>query len=1059
MIFALFSSLLGCGSGIHSSLTLLPSTVTVKLDTPNQLHLMFTQGFEPVEDVTSSATWETSSENVSITHGLVTCQQAGKFQVVGIFGTLYASAAVACVASPATTTPPTTTTTPPATTPPPPPSSSTPSVVVVGIRITNPQAVVRSETPYTFSATADYSDGSSADVSSIVTWTGTSSVVYIASTGTAYCNTAGNASISAQLGAQTVKAFFTCILKQVTPTPGFAEHAEQFDGPFSSWMNVQTVFGAKGDGVTDDTQALQNALNSLAGQPAVLWIPKGTYIITAPLRMPITQGFSIVGEDPLTTLIKWHGPVGGTMLDIEGCKWFRVARLSWDGMNLASVAIRIASTLTNGENYPTYDDVEDQQISRVGIGLEIGFAGETSVQRVHFDHNSVAGIDLENWNALNFNVVDSLFTDCTVGVTNMGEAGAFNVSNSVFVRSQTADMMMGNTGPFSERQNISFDSQAFFVAAGIGASANVLLQANTIITPTADPIQIANPGPIMLIDNHFVDLNPSLNIFAADGYNPVGVFSMGNEFTVATPFAGNLGKVVSLDEAPYSSDSPAAFNIPSQVYVPPPSNSQVFEIPVGSSSDSIQQIVNEAVAVQAGAVVHFPAGTFQISRTIEIPDSQDLAVVGDGPLTVLAGSTSLTGPIVHITGTHVRMENLQIGVGTGPNVQPALEIDVDDQPSTSIHCDQCKTFGAAAAVQTNGLDNASVDFRITEMNASLSGLGALIVGGRARQAGYQTLGRVDAFMTSSDAYEVTDGGHFVIEDGWHDTGQGPVQFSLIGSGAVTHEGGTIYTDSASDMTTKQYDGRISLLGIATDSTFVIDSASDAEVMTAGTVQVSNTPIVVSDSSTAQIGQLANFSVLNNGTPTPFADELSSPAWTEHMFSQARTDYVVPRIPLATVATSITLHRVLVGAGNAGLLIAPTRSVAISGAYSITSTAANGAGGQRVSSCSSGSIPMSGAWTLQGNGDGFYGLQSDGNLFLSNRANISGPINGIGLSTIMSDAGQRWIVRPTGDGFFNIINRASGEVLTSDPAGCASLSPANGETTQEWAVNFLGAPAN
>ena len=80
--------------------------------------------------------------------------------------------------------------------------------------------------------------------------------------------------------------------------------------------------------------------------------------------------------------------------------------------------MRIASSLENGQAYPTYDDIEDQQISQVAKGIAIGFAGETTVQRVHFDHNTVAGISLENWNALNFNVIDSLFTDCNVGVTN-----------------------------------------------------------------------------------------------------------------------------------------------------------------------------------------------------------------------------------------------------------------------------------------------------------------------------------------------------------------------------------------------------------------------------------------------------------------------------------------------------------------------------------------------------------------------------------------------------------------------------------------------------------------
>jgi hypothetical protein len=101
--------------------------------------------------------------------------------------------------------------------------------------------------------------------------------------------------------------------------------------------------------------------------------------------------------------------------------------------------------------------------------------------------------------------------------------------------------------------------------------------------------------------------------------------------------------------------------------------------------------------------------------------------------------------------------------------------------------------------------------------------------------------------------------------------------------------------------------------------------------------------------------------------------------------------------------------------------------------------------------------MSGKWSLQGEQDGFYGLKN-GNSFLSDRGAMSTGGIGIGLSQAMTDAGQRWIIRPTGDGFFNIINRASGEALTSDLDGCAALSPENGANTQEWVVD-LSEPEN
>jgi len=858
--------------------------------------------------------------------------------------------------------------------------------------------------------------------------------------------------VSAQLNSLIATASFNCILKQVTPAGGFAEHAQQFDGPFASWIDVKTGFGAKGDGSTDDTEALQRALDSLATQPAVLWIPKGTYVITQPLHLRAAQQFSIIGEDPRNTVIEWHGPSGGTMMNLDGCTWFRLARFSWDGLDTAAVALSVASTLKDGENYPTFDAIEDQKISRVGIGLRVGFAGETSVQRVHFDRNTRAGISLEDWDALNFNVIDSLFTDCNVGVTNVSGAGAFNVSNSVFVRSQTADMMMGNTGPFSERQNISFGSQAFFVAVGAGAGSNVILQANTIINPVSNPIRIANPGPIMLIDNNFKGLDPSMHILVADGFNPLGIFSIGNAFAVTTPFAGNLGNVTSIDEATALSDSPVVMNIPSEVYIPDPSRRAIFEIPTNSTSSMIQQIVNEAAATEGGAVVHFPSGRFPISQTIELPDSPNLTLVGDGPISSLEGTRFLAGPIVHVIGTRVHLEDMQVTSASGASVDAGLDIVVKDLPSTAIHCNQCKTEGSKTAIEVNGLDNASVDFRVGLLNAS--GLGAYIRGGAARLAGYQTLGRLDAFMTSVDAYDVGGGGHFLVEDGWHDAGQGPVQFDLTESGVVTHQGGTIYTQSASSMTAKQFAGEISLLGVSTDSTFVIDSASNARAMLAGTVQVTGNKLVDSQGDAAVITQLSNYGVVNNGTPTPFTDEPSSPSWVEHMFAQARTEYVVPRLALSTTSTNITLHRMLVIGANVGIRLHPKQVAQTVYSYAISSPTG---GGQNLDianpACSNGNISLSGKWSLQGNQDGSYGLNRNSS-FLSNSTTAFGGAKAIGLSQTMSDAGQRWIVKPIGNGFFEIVNRASGDALTREPDGCAKLYPESGANTQEWAVNLL-----
>lgn len=65
--------------------------------------------------------------------------------------------------------------------------------------------------------------------------------------------------------------------------------------------NVKTDFGAVGDGVTDDTAAIQNALNSGDYQ---IYAPTGNYKVSADLVRPTQVQF--YGDGPACTVIQTH---------------------------------------------------------------------------------------------------------------------------------------------------------------------------------------------------------------------------------------------------------------------------------------------------------------------------------------------------------------------------------------------------------------------------------------------------------------------------------------------------------------------------------------------------------------------------------------------------------------------------------------------------------------------------------------------------------------------------------------------------------------------------------
>ncbi|KAG6820486.1 hypothetical protein H0H93_016548 [Arthromyces matolae] len=69
-------------------------------------------------------------------------------------------------------------------------------------------------------------------------------------------------------------------------------HPQYGDYSVSQFVSAKT-YGAKGDGTTDDTQALQNLINSVVGSK-IVFLDAGIYVVTSTLLLP--AGTRIVGE-------------------------------------------------------------------------------------------------------------------------------------------------------------------------------------------------------------------------------------------------------------------------------------------------------------------------------------------------------------------------------------------------------------------------------------------------------------------------------------------------------------------------------------------------------------------------------------------------------------------------------------------------------------------------------------------------------------------------------------------------------------------------------------------
>lgn len=123
-------------------------------------------------------------------------------------------------------------------------------------------------------------------------------------------------------------------------------------------------FGAVGDGVTDDTQALQDALASLGNSGGLVFIPAGTYLFNETLVIRNGQTIMGAGNYNGSTLL-YAGSGSAVDIDTEGClSKIEVRKDSTGDWNLDNPVSGVRLTGSRGR-------AEDIRIHGFEIGLHL----------------------------------------------------------------------------------------------------------------------------------------------------------------------------------------------------------------------------------------------------------------------------------------------------------------------------------------------------------------------------------------------------------------------------------------------------------------------------------------------------------------------------------------------------------------------------------------------------------------------------------------------------------------------------------------------------------------
>ena len=906
-------------------------------------------------------------------------------------------------------------------------------------------------------------------ISDLLVWTTSSPVASVSPSGVVSCIASGSTTITAAYESFTGSALIMCAPPSMN-TPGyFAEASEEFVGPFNSWANVKTAFGAKGDGVTDDSAAIQRAVDSFnqPGASPVLWFPEGSYVIKQPILGRGKFGFSLIGADPDTTQIAWLGPSGGTMLTMSGCTYFKVSRLTLNGNGIADTAEDVTS-LAGQSNayYSTFNELSDQHILGVQNGIKLSVDAETAVERVFFDQIPGAALSMGTFNTLNIFVNDSLFLNDGTGVTNIpDQGGQFIVSNSFFAGSSVSDMSIYNTGYFTARHNTSVGSHQFWNSLNVGSNtAVVTLQNNRILDPGTSAIEIANLGPMMLIDNVVRQRDPTIPTVLGT-WDPTAVkalFSMGNTWSPNTGPLGQQGSafqgtIVTYDDSVTDPSLIPDITVPTAVYHPPNYHRQVFEV-AGASNADVQNAVRAALASQqANPVVHFAFGSYATSEPIALPNRSEIQLVGDDITSTIINSAVSAGDQAVLIGTsNVSIGNLKFRM-VHAGAADGIDLRVIDQPSTQVTMDQVMLqSGNTYSVNFDGVEHLTAEMFNTYTQASRTGVN--VRGGSFQAMKRATLG-ITNFYTGSlqsegtaTSFDVSQGGKFMVQDNWHDGGAtSPHNFNLSGSGTVTEQVGAVGM-SSDPFLIGDFDGTVSLIGLRFGGGFQITpGSSHTNLLNLGLVGPSLTFLPKST---------ANFFVQNvensywDGPSGHLPDtDAPDPQWMRKMLAQTRSEYPVQRLSMAAGGSRIRFSRVAVENALSGIHLTSV-DPPTDGSFELTnagsSLAANTACPSLVPSQDGGPETR---WDLIASGEGDFQLASHTSTdVLTVVTNEDGPL-GLSLAPPTGSYSQRWIMGNRGTGSFKIENRATGAFVNagSTSSECIGVSTDDQAPETAWTI--------
>jgi hypothetical protein len=757
--------------------------------------------------------------------------------------------------------------------------------------------------------------------------------------------------------------------------PSLAEflsaNPEEFVGPFPSWLNVKTNYGAVGDGVHDDTTNIQNCINAVLAATAtqhVCYFPAGTYAVNSQLTLNGVAGtltaISLIGHDPGDTGICWgaSGAAGGTMIRLNGIDYSRFNRLTFNGLcapantNMAGILIDQSYDGTTG-NFDTGNEfADDVFVNATAVGYQCGNAGngcaETVLVRDKFANlNSVAEY-MANFNALDiWNWYNEFFHNAQAISDSFNGGQAVSVMNSLFLGQTNTDIaigtLMASANMITLNNNYSYGSNQFIRCASLGFPDELFLQGNTILDTTlAQAVDCPQFGPMVLLDNRIRSLGTTTPVVRMNNGAVPDLFSMGNTYTVGTANCGSAisssGRCHSTDDTVVSSSSLTP-NPPALPGTPQNYSRTIKEASPNGSGTTCSSASPCAIATAISQacssgttrpVAHIQPGSHNITSTIIVPANCDVQIIGDGMFSTPSWGGAARGAVFQFNSpSKAIIRDLKIG---GSNTATGIDVKGADQTGSRVWMEELYTDATiTTGLLVDSLDNTNVELHDPQITSN-GAVGLSVIGGASAAGGNWLGGATNIFngqsSQNSTLFTVSNSGHFSSRQFWNDfggAGGGPI-LTASGTGGAVSLMGTIAAigSGQASVSLTNFSGASAIIGLNSTepcpggpSNEVVSGTGTGNNLNLGAVGV---PSVAPFSDTTSPADTSGFldgqrlSACGSSTVQVTESGSSAATFLRTAFAQLRAAQPTLPIALPSGITDVRLYRVNVEGASYGV---------------------------------------------------------------------------------------------------------------------------------------------